>query len=113
MFGIFYFMYLIWEVVHIAMERAPDMATMTTLVIYTIFGIIAYFSGLYGGDMARKTYGTALLAFVVVRLIVVDVWDMELFGRVVTFLAIGVLLMSTAFLTKRKKHEADSLIVVK
>ena len=35
----------------------------------------------------------------------VDVWDMELFGRVVTFIAIGVLLMSTAFVTRKNKHE--------
>ena len=86
------------------MSDTPDMATMTTLVIYTIFGLIAYFSGLYGDDLARRTYGIALLAFVVIRLIIVDVWQMELFGRVITFLAIGVLLMSTAFLTKKKKN---------
>jgi hypothetical protein len=43
----------------------------------------------------------------------VDVWQMALFGRVVTFLAIGVLLMSTAFLTKKKKEEKDSRIIIK
>ena len=103
--GIFYFGYIIWELSHIILIGAPDMATMTALLIYTICGIAAYFSGLYSNDMARKTYGIILLAFVVIRLISVDVWQMELFGRVITFLAIGVLLMGTAFLTKRKKHE--------
>lgn len=103
-FGIFYLGYILWQFIHILMSDTPDMATMTTLVIYTIFGLIAYFSGLYGDDLARRTYGIALLAFVVIRLIIVDVWQMELFGRVITFLAIGVLLMSTAFLTKKKKN---------
>jgi len=107
-FGIFYLGYIIWQFIHIFMVGTPDMATMTTLIIYTFFGIIAYFSGLYGNDMARTTYGVTLLVFVVVRLIIVDVWQMELFGRVITFLAIGVLLMSTAFLTKRKKQQIDS-----
>ncbi len=104
-FGTLYIGYIIWEFVHILINTDQDMATMTALIIFTILGLIAYFAGLYGNDIARRTYGIVLLAFVVVRLIFVDVWDMALFGRVVTFLAIGVLLMSTAFLTKRKKNE--------
>ncbi|MFA6520348.1 MAG: DUF2339 domain-containing protein [Candidatus Paceibacterota bacterium] len=103
-FGTLYIGYIIWQFVHIFMRTDPDIATMTTLVIFTIFGLIAYFAGLYGKDMARRTYGATLLGFVVFRLIFIDVWDMELFGRVVTFLAIGVLLMSTAFITKNKKN---------
>ncbi len=103
--GTFYVMYIVWQFVHILIASDQDMATMTTLIIYTICGLIAYFNGLYTDDKARRTYGVALLVFVVVRLIFIDVWNMELFGRVVTFLAIGVLLMSTAFLTKKKKHE--------
>ncbi|MFZ2149563.1 MAG: DUF2339 domain-containing protein [Minisyncoccia bacterium] len=105
--GTFYIGYILWQFIHISMRGEQDIATMITLIIFTIFGLLAYFSGLYGNDMARRTYGMALLAFVVIRLVFKDVWDMELFGRVVTFLAIGVLLMSTAFLTKRKKHELE------
>lgn len=111
-FGTFYIGYIIWQFIHILMSTERDMATMTTLLIYTVLGLIAYFAGLYGNDMARRTYGMALLAFVVVRLILIDVWNMELFGRVVTFLAIGILLMSTAFLTKKKKKETVERIIV-
>lgn len=111
--GTFYIGYIIWQFIHILMSTEPDMATMATLVIYTILGLVAYFAGLYGNDIARRTYGMALLAFVVVRLLFIDVWNMELFGRVVTFLAIGVLLMSTAFLTKKNKHETVDKIVIK
>ncbi len=103
-FGTLFIGYIIWQFIHILMSTTPDIATMAALIIYTIFGLVAYFAGLYGNDMARKTYGMVLLGFVVFRLIFVDVWNMELFGRVVTFLAIGVLLMSTAFLTKKKKN---------
>ena len=111
-FGTFYIGYIIWQFVHILLYATPDMATMATLVIYTILGLIAYFAGLYGNDMARRTYGMALLAFVVVRLILIDVWNMALFGRVVTFFAIGILLMSTAFLTKKKKQQTVEKIVI-
>ena len=104
-FGTFYLGFLVWEFMDIVFLDSPDMAVMASLIIYTVAGLIAYFAGLYGGDAARKTYGVGLLVFVVARLLLIDVWDMALFGRVVTFLAIGVLLMSTAFLTKRKRSE--------
>jgi len=104
-FGIIYLGYILWQFIHILISADGDMATMTTLIIYTIFGLGAYFAGLYGSDMARRTYGIVLLGFVVFRLVFVDVWNMQLFGRVVTFLVIGILLMSTAFITKNKKRE--------
>lgn len=102
--GTLYIWFTLWQFIHIFMRESPDIATMTTLIIFTVAGLTAYFTGLYNNDIARKVYGTALLAFVVVRLIIVDVWAMELFGRVITFFAIGVLFMSTAFLTKKRKQ---------
>ena len=103
--GMLYLGYIVWQLVHIFMQATPDFATMVTRIIFTVVGLIAYFNGLYGKDVARRTYGVVLIAFVVGRLLMVDVWDMELFGRVVTFIAIGVLLMSTAFVTRKNKHE--------
>jgi hypothetical protein len=99
--GTMYLWVTIWGFLHILIA-ARDMATFATLVVYTIAGVWAYFAGLYGDDLSRRMYGIALLIFVVARLLVVDVWSMALSGRVITFFAIGILLMSTAFLTKRK-----------
>lgn len=100
--GTVYLWFIIWCFLHISLPDAPDMATFITLVIYTIAGLWAYFVGLYSTDTARRVYGAVLLIFVVARLLLVDVWAMALSGRVITFFAIGILLMSTAFLTKRK-----------
>lgn len=101
-FGTMYIWFVIWCFLHILMPLAPDMATFSALTVYTIVGLWAYFVGLFSGDTARKVYGAALLGFVVLRLLFVDVWSMALAGRVITFFVIGILLMSTAFLTKRK-----------
>jgi uncharacterized membrane protein len=103
--GMFYAGYLVWSFIHNFMIGDPDMATFVSLLLFTLVGVSAYFAGLYGNDMARKTYGIILISIVVGRLMLIDVWNMELFGRVITFLGVGILLMSTAFLTKRKKHE--------
>ena len=46
--------------------------------------------------------GGILLGFVVLRLLLVDVWAMDLVGRIITFVVIGVLLISTAFMGNSK-----------
>jgi hypothetical protein len=102
-FGTIFIWIIVWLFVHNLLPNTPDMATMITLVIYTIAGLLAYFAGLFGHDKARRVYGAGLLAFVVARLLFVDVWDMELFGRVLTFFVIGTLLMSTAFYSRKIK----------
>jgi hypothetical protein len=108
--GILYFGFLIWQVTHIILDPNQDLGTMLSLLIFTVLGLWSYFSGLYGNDQHKKTFGAAVLGFVVLRMVLVDVWDMELFGRVITFGAIGALLMSTAFLTNKKKHESSNVL---
>jgi uncharacterized membrane protein len=108
--GTVYLWFIVWSFMHILLPLAPDMATLITLVIYTIAGLAAYFNGLMNNDIARRFYGAALLVFVVVRLLLVDVWAMELSGRVITFFAIGILLMSTAFFSKKKSVEPTIVV---
>jgi uncharacterized membrane protein len=108
-FGTMYIWFVIWAFLHILMPESADIATFAALTIYTVVGLWAYFVGLTSGDKARRVYGAALLVFVVARLLVVDVWSMELSGRVITFFVIGTLLMSTAFYTKRKSAVAPTV----
>jgi uncharacterized membrane protein len=68
--------------------------------VYTVLGLILFIKGRTGDRKTTLTAGGVLLGFVVLRLLLIDVWQMELFGRVVTFAAIGVLLVSTAFIKK-------------
>ncbi len=105
--GTLYVWFILWRFIHILMLQSPDIATMIALIIFTLVGLGVYFNGLYGENKARRVYGVALLSFVVLRLLFVEVWNMELFGKVITFVTIGVLLMSTAFITKKKKHELE------
>ncbi len=100
--GIAYVLSLVWLVTHAVM--ASDVATMMSLVVYTISGIAFFVRGQREDDQALKTFGGILLGLVAVRLLFVDVWQMELVGRVITFAAVGVLLISTAFIGKHKTH---------
>lgn len=103
--GSVYGIVLIWLVIH-ALIESNDVATMYTLVLYTILGVITYFKGLTDDSHHLKIGGGMLVGFVVVRLLLIDVWSMDLPGRIITFIVIGVLLLSTAFFRNGKvTHE--------
>jgi hypothetical protein len=98
--GSIYLYALIWNALHVAFPGRGDIATGTSLVIFTVIGLITYFSGSTQGKGLRY-YGGALLAFVVGRLLVVDIWQMDLAGRIVVFFLVGTLLITTAFIGRR------------
>jgi len=95
---------LLWLSLHAAL-RNDDVAVMVSLIVYTVVGLITYFYRPADGSKGLRLYGGALLGFVVGRLLLVDVWRMELTGRIMTFFLIGALLVSTAFLGE-KKHRS-------
>lgn len=99
--GSAYIYLLLWLSLHSAFHN-KDTAVMLSLIVYTIIGLIAYLYGLRNEKKGIRLYGGILLGFVIGRLFLVDVWRMELAGRIVTFFLIGALLMSTAFLRKKK-----------
>lgn len=100
--GSIYAYALLWLSLQAGLQN-DNTAVMISLVVYTIIGLICYFYGLTNEKKGLRLYGGALVGFVVGRLLLVDVWRMELAGRIVTFFLIGALLVSTAFLGKKKK----------
>ena len=101
--GSLYAYVLLWLSLHAALPANPDTAVMIALFVYTAIGIAAYLRGIASARKGLQVYGGMMLGFVVMRLLVVDVWQMELTGRIITFFLIGSLLMSTAFLSRTKK----------
>lgn len=104
--GTIYIYILIWQSSH-AWFALQDVATMLSLVIYTLVGLFTYFRAAFRGGRALKTYGAGLLIFVVGRLLLIDVWGMGLTGRIITFFSIGVLFVSTAFLTPKSSNKSS------
>lgn len=99
--GSVYAYILLWLSLHATMANKGT-ATMICLVIYTIIGLIAYAYGRMNDSKGLHYYGGALLAFVVGHLLLVDVWNMALSMRIITFFVVGALLMGTAFMSKKK-----------
>lgn len=101
--GSIYVYLLLWLSLHAAIAN-DDTATMISLVIYTIIGLTAYFYGRVNAKNEMIFYGGTLLGLVVTRLLFVDVWKMQLTGRIITFFIIGILLISTAFVGRKKPN---------
>jgi hypothetical protein len=92
---------LIWLSLH-ASSISNDSATMISLLIYTVAGLATYTYGGLHDSKAVRVYGAVLLGFVVGRLLLIEVWNMEIGGRITTFFLVGILLMSTAFFGRKK-----------
>ncbi len=93
---------LLWLSLNSGIEN-KNTAVMIALVIYTIVGLITKFYGQMKKSKGFQIYGGVLIGFVVLRLLLIDVWNMELTGRIITFFAVGALLISTAFFGKKRK----------
>jgi uncharacterized membrane protein len=95
----------IWLTFHALFDVA---GTTISLVLYTIIGLSAFVFGQQTGVVLLRYTGAVFIGGVVLRLLLVDIWDMPLTGRIITFFIIGVMLVSTAFIGKNKsvnQHE--------
>jgi uncharacterized membrane protein len=77
------------------------------LFVYTVTGLVAYSYGRLHDRAEYRRAGFLLLAAVVLRLGLVDVWTMDLFWRIITFMVIGALFIATA-LFERQRDGSDT-----
>jgi len=95
---------LVWLASH-ALITSSDLATMLSLVIYTIAGVALVVFGTTTDNKKLRLSGSLLVGAVIARLLLIEVWNMDLGGRIITFVIIGVLLISTAFINKLHKQD--------
>lgn len=100
--GSLYLYVILWAVLHIGIEDSV-VATTSSMIIFTIIGLVKYFYGISIGSKILRNYGAFFLGFVVLRLITIDIWQMEMGARIVILFLIGILLISTAFIGKKIK----------
>lgn len=92
---------LLWQSLHVLIDT-DSIARGVALVILAFIGVVMFFYSISEERRWLRIGSGALLGGVVLRLLFIEVWDMPLFGRVITFLAVGVLLVGTAFFSKPK-----------
>jgi uncharacterized membrane protein len=93
----------IWLILKLTLPEA--LATSLSLSIYTIIGIICYFKGIRNNSKTLERYGLTLISLIIIRLFLLDLWNMETLTRIITFFLVGILLISTAFFGKKEKDK--------
>jgi len=96
---------LVWIMSHTVIASTA-IAVSVSLFLYTIVGLVSYSYGRITNHSDWRRAGILLLSAVVIRLGLVDVWNMEPVWRIVTFLGIGLLFIVTS-LIERTQHKND------
>lgn len=91
---------LVWLISHAYLSEGQAVAL--SLIVYVITGLSTYLYGVVHESAMLRKYGTTVLALAFGRLLLVDVWVLELLWRIVTFFVIGLMLLGTAFIRKGK-----------
>jgi|GEM_PF-1501907 len=94
-----YLVALVWRIAH-AVFISTDVAVSVALFVYTVSGLTLYMVGKSQNQDGVRYAGITLLCIVVARLLIIDVWGMEVIGRIVTFLGVGLLFILTALFEK-------------
>lgn len=85
-----------------AIFQDDETATTIALFIYTVIGMYCHINGKLKEHTEMRHLGSILLLLVTGHLLIIDIWNMDVVGRIVTFSVIGVLFMSTAFIGKKQ-----------
>lgn len=101
-----YGLIIVWLFFHSIFQ--DFVGTLLSLVTYSVVGLTLFLKGRAEDQAAWRLAGILLLVFVVGRLLLIDVWALDLSGRIITFLVIGLLFISTAFLPKHRPENNNN-----
>ena len=90
---------LIWRFLEVLID-SHSYAHGAALVVYSLAGVALFFRGTLQNLKTERIAGIILLTVVTLRLLFVEVWSMSLGGKIITFLVVGALFVSTAFFKK-------------
>jgi hypothetical protein len=107
-------MVLTLEVVDWAGLNAPPqaVASVTSVAIsalLAVYGMVLVVAGMTGRFRLNRLLGLGLLAVVICKLYMLDVWDLQLLHRVLAFIVLGALLLATSYLYSRYRSKFERL----
>ena len=110
--GSIYFFRIIWLFIgeiFAGINPQYNFSVAVSLFIFSCIGIGTYYFGIKNKGKVSRIYGIVVLLLVVARIIFIDIFNMDILGRVVTLLTIGSLLISTSFITKKFTNNSKSI----
>lgn len=97
---------IVWNVSHLLFV---GIGTAVALVLYALVGVVLVVTGQAMDRGVQKVVGACFIGFVVARLLLIEVWNMPIELRIIAFVVIGILLVSTAFIGKKVINQHDDV----
>jgi uncharacterized membrane protein len=88
--------------------RSAQLVSLSVLM--ALYGVALVAGGVASRTRLNRVMGLVLLALVMMKLYVADVWAMARIHRVIAFLALGALLLSASFLYSRFRGKVEALL---
>jgi uncharacterized membrane protein len=101
---------LLWglgmEVIGWAEKSTPSqnllsVETVAMSILFAVYAAILVSVGVAARSVANRIAGLALIALVILKLYLFDIWQLERIYRISAFVALGILLIATSFLYSR------------
>ena len=102
--GAYYGLFLLWKINQVLF--VPDyIARMVSLLIYSMVGLYIYVKGELEKRRILYRFGLSVLILVVWRLLIFEVWSMEISFRIITFFLIGLMFIGSVILRKSSDNK--------
>ncbi|MFL6451625.1 MAG: DUF2339 domain-containing protein [Bryobacteraceae bacterium] len=101
---------LMWVTRNSAVSNRVSAETFSVSVLYGVYAVVLVGIGVVTRTAVNRLSGLVLIGFVIVKLYLFDVWQLDRAYRIAAFVALGILLISTSFLYSRYRHVLDALL---
>lgn len=91
-------------------ENLLSVETVSISILFACYALLCVGIGVASRTAVNRICGLALLAAVIVKLYLFDVWQLNRVYRITAFVALGLLLMSTSFLYSRFRQVIEALL---
>ncbi len=93
-----------------ATDETASLGMLVASVLLALYGIALVVLGVATRSVINRIIGLVLLAIVVVKLYVYDVWQLDQQFRIVAFVVLGILLLTASFLYSRFRSVVGKLL---
>jgi len=101
---------MMWVGRNAAVSNRISAQTFAVSVLYGTYAVALVSVGVTRRTAVNRVSGLVLIGFVIAKLYLFDVWQLDRVYRIAAFVALGILLISTSFLYSRYRHVLEALL---
>jgi uncharacterized membrane protein len=90
-------------------QNLASVQTLSVSVLFALYAITLIVAGVASRSALNRVAGLGLMALVIVKLYLLDVWELGRIYRISAFVALGVLLIATSFLYSKFRRLVEGL----